>query len=275
MVGRQTGHAQINQLAPHRSLDTPVLGYPVLGDGHVRLDLQPADHRRLQPFRWGFDLVQHTVNPVAHAEHLGQRLQVNIRGAHLERFDNDRIDQLDQRRIRLDHRAVCGRRRLDFDMLAREVFNGLLEARIGGHPSPAPLHVILAERRFDVGVGGDAQLDLRAVQQVPQAVYGVEVGRIGYGNCNTVFVLKDRHHPILTGDVPWNRGNDVIGNLQFAEVDHFGAEMRRLGLGDIGRPHHLVGHQEVYDPHAGRLRFLPRFVHLFGGYETQVNQDIS
>ena len=90
VVGRQAGHAQVDELAAHRRLDAPVLRDPVLGDGHVGLDLQAADDGGLQPFGWGFDLVQHAVNPVAHAEHLRQRLQVNVRSAHLERLDDDR-----------------------------------------------------------------------------------------------------------------------------------------------------------------------------------------
>ncbi len=51
--------------------------------------------------------------------------------------------------------------------------------------------------------------------------------------------------------------------------------MGGLGLRDILRPHHLVGHQEVHNPHAGCLRLLPRLGHLFSGNEPEVNQDIS
>ena len=186
-----------------------------------------------KPFGRGFDLVQHAVNPVAHAEGLGQRLQVNVRSPHLERLDDDRIDQLDQRRVGFHHRAVGRRGGLDFDVLARQVLDGLLEARIGRHAA-APLRVILAQRRLDVGFGGDAQLDLR-VQQMRQAVNGVQVRRVRQRDGDTVVVLEDRHDAVLPGDVPRDRGDDVVGDLHLAEVDHFGAEMGGLGLGDIRR----------------------------------------
>ena len=86
--------------------------------------------------------------------------------------------------------------------------------------------------------------------------------------------LIDRHHAVFPGDVPRDGRDDVIRDLQLAEVDHFRAEMSGLGLGDIGWAHHLVGHQQVHHPHAGGFGFAPRLGHLVGGHEAQVNQDV-
>ncbi len=143
--------------------------------------------------------MQHTVNPVAHAEGLGQRLQVNIRSPHFERLGNDRINQLDERRVRCHHRAVGRRSRLDLNMLTREVFNRLLEPRVSRHPTP--LRVILAQRRLNVRLGGDAQVDLRA-QQMRQAVNRVEVRRVREGDRDAVVVFEDRHDPVFSGNMP-------------------------------------------------------------------------
>ena len=36
-------------------------------------------------------------------------------------------------------------------------------------------------------------------------------------------------------------GNDIVGDLHLSQVDNFGAEMRGLGLRNIGWTHDLVG----------------------------------
>ena len=91
------------------------------------------------------------------------------------------------------------------------------------------------------------------VQQVRQAVDGVEVGRIGDGNRKAVVMLVDRHDAVLSGDVAGDRGDDVIGDLQLVEVDDFGAEMGGLGLGDVGRADDFVGQHQVHQAHPGGL----------------------
>ena len=158
-------------------------------------------------------------------------------------------------------------------MLAGEVLNRLLEARISRHA--ASLRVILAQRSLNIGLGGNAQFDLRAVQQMPYAINRVEVGGVRDGDGDIVVVFEDRHHPVFSGDVPRDCGNDIVGDLHLAQVNDFGAEMGGLGLGDIPRLHHPVGHQEIHHPHARGLRFLPRLGHPLGGYEPKVNQDVS
>ena len=108
-----------------------------------------------------------------------------------------------------------------------------------------------------------------------EAVNGVEVRWVGNGHGDTVVVLEDRYDAILAGDVARDGGDDIILNLDFAEVDDFRAEMGGLGLGDVGRPHHLVGHHQVHHAHARLGGFAPQFGHLLGGHKTQVHQDID
>ena len=47
-------------------------------------------------------------------------------------------------------------------------------------------------------------------------------------------MLENRHDAIFLGDVARNGGDDVVGDLDFGEVYHFGAEMGGLRLGDVG-----------------------------------------
>ncbi len=93
-------------LPAHLRLDAAVLRNAPFGDGHVGLDFKPADDRGLQPLGRAFHLVQHAVNPVADAEGLGQRLQMNVRRPRLERLHNQSVDQLDDRRVGFHHRPV-------------------------------------------------------------------------------------------------------------------------------------------------------------------------
>src|SRR6266853_2030702 len=174
---------------------------------------------------------------------------MNVRGAHLEGFDNERINQFDQRRVGFHYGAIVGSRCADLDVLPGEFFDHLLVPRIARNPA---LAVIAVERRFDVRFGGDAQINF-GPEQMPQTVNGVEVGRISQGNGKSVVALKDGNNAIFSGDVPRDGGNDLIGDFHFVEVDDFGAEVGSLGLGDIGRPDNFVGQHQIHQADAGSL----------------------
>ena len=224
----------------------------MLGDGHIGLDLEAADNGGLEAFGRRFHLVQHAIDAVADAKSLRQRLEMNIRGAHFEGLDDERIDQLDERRIRFDHRAVARRRRFHLDMLAREVLDYLFVPGIG-RDSPA-LPIILRQRPLDVRFRRDLEVDVH-VQQVCETVDGVQVRGVGQGNCQAVLVLEDGHDPIFSGDVARDGGNDVIVNLQVREVNDFGAEMGGLGLRHVCRADQFVRQHEIDQSDACGLGF--------------------
>src|SRR5437867_1200135 len=81
----------------------------------------------LNPVGRALHILQHAVNPVADAKRFGQWFQMNVRGAGAKSFDDDRIDQFDDRRIGIDRRAVidlpAGRSDADLDFALRDILD--------------------------------------------------------------------------------------------------------------------------------------------------------
>jgi len=88
MRRRKARNAEIDQFAADLRLNASVLRDAFLRDGHVALDFQAADNRRLQPFRRAVHFVEHAVNAIAHPKSLRERFQVNVRSARPEGFDH-------------------------------------------------------------------------------------------------------------------------------------------------------------------------------------------
>ena len=275
MVGGEAGDAQIDQFVAHVGLDAAVLGHAVLRDGHVGLYLQPADDGRLEAFGRGLYLVQHAVNPVADAKGLGQRLKVNVRGAHPECLGDHGVDQPDQRRVGIHHGTVRRGGACDLDVLFGQFLDGLLELRVGRYQprSPALAAVVLAESGLDVLLRSNAKVHFR-VQEQPQAVECVQVGRVCQGDRDVVVVLENRHDPVLASDMAGNGRDDVVVNLNLTQVDDFGPKVGGLGLGNVGRTDHLVGHHQVHHPYPGGLGLGALGCHLLRCNEPKVHQNI-
>ena len=71
------------------------------------------------------------------------------------------------------------------------------------------------------------------MEDVSQAVDGVEVGRIGEGDGENVVVFENRYDSIFLGDVPRNGGDDVLRHLltrRAAQYDASGRAVRVLGV---------------------------------------------
>ena len=267
-VGRQDTRKSMSFRA-HLRLNTSVLRDAVFRDGHVRLDFQARDDRGLQPFRRRLHLVHHAVDAIPQTKSLGQRFQVNIRRAHLERIDDDLVHQLDQRRIRLHGPALV------FDRL-----NMLPRQRRDDIPEPFVLlqallfrAIILAQRRLDVRLGRHLMDDFHP-QQMIQTVDRIQVGRVREGDGQGVAMLENGNHAIFFRDVTRNRGNDIIRDIDFGKIDHLRAEMRGFGLGDIRRADDFVGEHQIDDANSGGIRFCTQCLDLWGGYKAKVHQHV-
>ena len=92
-----------------------------------------------------------------------------------------------------------------------------------------------------------------------ERVNGVQVRRVGDGHGDLAVAFENGDDAVFFGDVARDDGNDVVGNLQAAELNDFRAELGGLGLGDIRRADELVGQQQVHHAHAGSFGFLGAF----------------
>ena len=147
-------------------LDPAVLREPLFGDVELRHDLQARDQRVARAHRKSHDVVKHAVDPEPHAELLFVRLHVDVRGARLERLDQDQVRDLDDRR-----RLGRFRERVEIDLLA---FHAADDVELGPVFQPADLvEVDLAERNRRHVVGREAR-GHHFVETGPAAERGAE-----------------------------------------------------------------------------------------------------
>ena len=86
-------------LAGDDGLDAAVLRDALFGDIHAADDLDAGDDGRVGVFRRGHDFLQHAVQAHADAHLAFGRLDVDITGVDLDGVLDDRVDQLDDRRV--------------------------------------------------------------------------------------------------------------------------------------------------------------------------------
>src|SRR5262249_22677573 len=96
---RNHGDADIDLAAGDLQLHAAVLRQPLFGDVQPRHDLQAADDGRLEAIdlrrhRLG---LHHAVDAVADGDAVGLRLDVNVAGPQLDRFQQDFVDQANDR----------------------------------------------------------------------------------------------------------------------------------------------------------------------------------
>src|SRR3954447_198367 len=163
MVRGQTAHAEVDQFAGDRRLNTSVLRNAAFRDGHVGLNFQTANNGGLKFLGRPLHFVEHAVNAVTDSKFVGQGLEMNIRRALFERFDDQGVDQLDDRRVRIDNGAVVLAEFTDFadlDFTFGDVLDHLVELA-GTTPrlAAAAATVVTVQRFFDLIGSGHARFD--------------------------------------------------------------------------------------------------------------------
>src|SRR5262249_31574771 len=133
--------------------------------------------------------------------------------------------------------------------------------------------IVTAQGRLDIGFRSHLQVDFHA-EQVLQTIDRVEIGRVGQGNGQAVFVFVNRDHPVLFGNMPRNQGDDFVRDFKIAQIDDFGAEMGSFGLGDVGGTDQFIGQHQVHDTDAGGFGLAPQGSDLVSTDKAEVNQDI-
>ena len=171
VAGRDGRDAHIDRAARDAQTDAPVLRQPLLGDVELGHHLDARDDRRRHRAPRLQRLAQHAVDAQPHHEPVLERLDVDVRGVLLDRLGQQRVDELDDRRIvlALEQVGLLGqvlREMREVDLLldaARRAagidagFIGLLQQPVeglGGHALEAHRSAEVAPRFGDGGGAG-------------------------------------------------------------------------------------------------------------------------
>ena len=233
-------------------LDAAVLRQPLLGDVQPGHDLQAADDRGLEAIdlrRRGLRL-QQAVDAVANLHARGLRLDVDVAGPRVDRFEQNLVHQVNDRRLLhlggdlavLDLQAVD---QLDLFLLAlgEQAFDRLAaDAEVGLDP--------LGDR-----LARGEHRDDRAAQGRGRFVERVEIERIGGGDD------ARRRGARSTGNRPWRwislGGNgcssdrSTVGAFQVDEVD---ARFRAQGPQGVGLAHQAQVARPIWSTRSPLVR---------------------
>ena len=101
-LAAQRGHgrdAHVHLAVLQAQADAAVLRQPPLGDVELRHDLDAADDRGREVRRRRGRGLQHAVHAIAHVQAVGVALEVHVRGARLERLDQQQVHEPHHRRL--------------------------------------------------------------------------------------------------------------------------------------------------------------------------------
>src|SRR3954452_1556300 len=213
--GGDDGDAEVDGAAGDAQFETAVLRHALLGDVELRHDLDARNDRavvalvdRLERF------VEDAGDAVLDDHFVVARFDVNVRGAALDRVEDDRVDQLDDWRRLLRGDRVDRQRLFAFLVFAdeghAETFGGLVE------------HAL---RRFgllqfvaDRGGRGHFDLQRRAEEQF-QFVELEDVGRITDHDGDVAVLALLRQELIADHQLQRNVFEELVIDLEVIEVD--------------------------------------------------------
>ena len=171
---RHDRDAEVDRAAAHAQLEAAVLRHALLGDVELRHDLDARNDRAVVPLVDRVHrLVEHAVDPVLDDDDVLLRLDVDVRGAALDRVEDDRVDELDDRRGVLrdpvDREGLFALLVLGHE-LHPELFGRLVEHALRG--------LALLQDVVDRRAAADLELQRQPGQKL-QLVELHDVGRIG------------------------------------------------------------------------------------------------
>ncbi len=171
---RHDRDAEVDRASPDAQLEAPVLRDALLGDVELRHDLDARDDGAVVPLVDRLHrLVEHAVDPVLDDDDVLLRLDVDVRGAALDRVEDDRVDELDDRRRVLrdpiDREGLFALLVLGHELHA-ELFGRLVEHALGG--------LALLKDVVDRRAAADLELQRESGQKL-QLVELHDVGGIG------------------------------------------------------------------------------------------------
>ena len=259
----QRDDADVDVAALDREPDAPVLGQATLGDVEVAHDLDARHDARDHPSGDGRRGGEHPIHPEAHP-HLGAlRLEVDVRRTELDRLGDDRVHQLDDRRV------LGGLAQVDDlgGIVLVLLLDGLLDRVVEA--------IELGDERRDVLARGDRGADLETGHD-RHVVDREYVGRVGHHDQQRPFVDERHGHGVVAFR---GRGRDQVGRphvdvedvqVQMIEPVALGDRPRQLVLRDdaLGEQHHLGGL-------AGGPGRLDRCIHARGVGEAELHDHVG
>ena len=213
VVGRQHADAEVVVFAVGGELDAAVLRAAALGDVELGEDLDAGEHRPQETARGIVALDEPAVDAVADPHAVFERLDVDVAGPELHRLDDDQVDELHDRGVGV---VLLGRGCLLLDGRLGEVDRGvgeLLEHRVGALAVAEA--VVAVDRLHDLLAGGQGHLDV-AVEDEPQLLLGVDVGRVAGGDAERAARLREREDRVLAGHA---LGQELDHLLRHRHVD--------------------------------------------------------
>jgi len=230
--GRERGDAQVDRPLEHPDLDAAVLRDPPFRDVELRHDLDAGEDRRLQLKRGGRHLLEHAVDPEAHAQLPFVRLDVDVARTAPHRLGDEGVDELDDRGL------VRAPRRREFRLLRRRLDDLDLVALHRLHDVSHRLGLVVqaVDGPLDLPLGGDVDLHLVAGHEL-DVVDGEEVGGVGHGHAQRAAGASDRHDLELARDLGRDHADDGRIDLDALEIDagglvKLGQELEEALLGE-------------------------------------------
>ena len=227
---RHDRDAEVDGLARHPQLEAAVLRHALLGDVELRHDLDARNDRAVEALvDRPHCRLQHAVDAVLHVDRVFLRLDMDVARAPLDRTEDGRIDQPDDR-------ALVGRQLLHRQLIVAAVVfaEDLHLEALGRFLQHARRALALLEHRLDGRRGADRHLDRRA-EKHGELVDHRQVGWIRHDDDERVPVAVIRHEAVAEHQVRRNGAEEFVVDAGLRQVDELepvavGQPLRRARL---------------------------------------------
>jgi hypothetical protein len=259
-------HADVEARVARLHGDAAVLRQAPLGDVELRHQLEPHDQRRGDA-RIRLDLdVQDPVDAKAHDQRMLLRLEVDVGRVDPGGIVEDRLQQLDDRRVGIADRAAH-RREVDHVVLLPDLaldFAGEGADLLG-------LAVDAVDGRLKLLVRDRRQVDM-APEQRAQLVLRAQVGRVDHADQIGVTAVFEHHRAEPARLQLAEPAHDVGVHVEAAQVDERQVQLTRDGLRDLLLAGHAGLDQQLAEQLAGAFLLGQGLVQLLGPQQTLLDQ---
>jgi len=238
---RHGGHPKIDLGIGRREFQVPVLRDEPLGDIELGHDLDTANDRSLEVLGRGRHLVQDAVNPVLDPKLVLERLDMDIAGAVVDRFEDDQVHQIDQRGLadqilQIPHGVNRFRHVDGVDLVGQRVGHPC-----SGRPVVPPEGV--SQNPWPNVLAGNIQTANRR-----QIINRTEVERILHRQFKSAIIDTQRQGAIAMGQVRRQMRQDLVRDVDLFQLDAGNSELNRQRVPDVILFHHAEPTQMLAEP---------------------------